>query len=349
MGADQDGLNGVAGAGGWIDLGVPCPGFHRYMAVWLPRLGAKSGEQLARSNFGGPAPELTRDCRIADPDGSGEVKRANWPPVMNTMSPDEDLEPRRAVVPVIAAVCLDPAAIQIDGKQVAGGSAGMRTFEQDAAVSQDSGGQVIAWRIRQPERVSSFDQRCLDLKSGGGATRIDDMAAGSVEGSDGVLAKPGKAARRSARERRFPDLPRVARALFTGKENAPAVERDGRVGGGRELRNQGPNASFRGDLDRPTLRKTISAAGLVTGCPGEQKRQVSKGLGGAAAADQCPENQQFQIHYAAIVWHIAAYVHLFHGVRTHALCGILPPLGPLASTSSTFFLDLGRSGILRYY
>ena len=181
-------------------------------------------------------------------------------------------------MPMVAAVRLDPAAVQIDRIEVAPAGAGMRGLEEDAAVAQDVGGQVIAGRVRQPDGVAAADQRRLQLEARGGPAGINDPFPGGIKRRDGILAESGDPPRRSAGDGDFPDLPRIAGPLFPGEEHAAAVERDRRVRGCGESRRQGPLLPRTEDLNRRAAREAIGASCFVMSCLGEEERRRRRGL-----------------------------------------------------------------------
>src|SRR3954467_4949382 len=98
---------------------------------------------------------------------------------------------------MITAVGFDSAAVEIDRVEIAPFRSRMRRLEEDAAVAQDLGGQMIARRESQADHVAAAHERCLDLETRGGPAGIDDAFPGGVKRRNGIVAEAGQPPRKS--------------------------------------------------------------------------------------------------------------------------------------------------------
>ena len=152
--------------------------------------------------------------------------------------------------------------------------AGMRRLEEDAAVAQDIGGQMIARRVGQPDGVAAADQRRLQLEARGRPAGIHDAFPGGIKRRDGIFAESGDARCGDPPARGISQIchESPARCFPAKSTRRPSNE----IAGSADAANPGARVWFgpaRTDLNRRAARETIGASSFVMRCLGEKERR----------------------------------------------------------------------------
>src|ERR1039458_1517789 len=126
-----------------------------------------------------------------------------------------------AVGSVIAPAGFDAGAVRVNRIEFAG--SGRRTrkgrFEKHAAVAHHAVREEIACQPGQALRIVPFERGNLDLEPARRLARVDELTLRGVKRTDAVFRAERHLPRWAARQRDFPDLPRLVRLLLAGYQN----------------------------------------------------------------------------------------------------------------------------------